>query len=318
LQSAPLHAVLTDTSRSPEAELDRCGRAELATAAYAARHGSQVYQSLKNLTEVIGTQYGDRVLYELIQNAHDAHTADDHGRILVRLVVKSPTEGCLYVANGGAGFRREDVDAIRNLAISGKEIGEGIGNKGLGFRSIEALTDDVQIYSQPGRTRAERFSGYCFRFANVDEIANLLIADDVAVPIAKQVATSIPRYLVPRPLFRHEQPDEVTALARAGYATVITLPLRHAEAVGLATEQVRLLADLEVPLLLFLARIEQVQLEIHLPNRRPIRRYLRRNQTPIAATPPRLQYVRSRRGRGSAISHHAPSARPRSGSGCSP
>ena len=39
----------------------------------------KVYESLRNLNEVIGTEYGDRVLYELIQNAHDAHRADDRG-----------------------------------------------------------------------------------------------------------------------------------------------------------------------------------------------------------------------------------------------
>ena len=72
----------------------------------------KVYESLRNLNEVVGTQYGDRVLYELIQNAHDAHRTDERGRIAVRLVVRSQSEGTLYVANGGSGFRRKDVDPI--------------------------------------------------------------------------------------------------------------------------------------------------------------------------------------------------------------
>ena len=50
---------------------------------------------------MIGTEYGDRVLYELIQNAHDAHRPDDEGRIAIRLVVRSKTDGTLYIANGG-------------------------------------------------------------------------------------------------------------------------------------------------------------------------------------------------------------------------
>jgi C4-dicarboxylate-specific signal transduction histidine kinase len=130
----------------PAAKLTDLVRRQLEHAVEGVRNGLKVYESLRNLNEVIGTQYSDRVLYELIQNAHDAHSAVDHGKIAVRLNVKSPESGVLYVANGGSGFTFENVEAIRNLAISSKEVGEGIGNKGLGFRSIEALTDDVRIY----------------------------------------------------------------------------------------------------------------------------------------------------------------------------
>ena len=122
------------------------------------RRNLKVYESLQNLNEVIGTEYGDRVLYELIQNAH-AHGSGDKGRIAIRLVIRSDDDGELYIANDGHGFRKEDVEAIKNLAISAKEIGEGIGNKGLGFRSIEALTNDVRIYSQQGKERSDRFEG---------------------------------------------------------------------------------------------------------------------------------------------------------------
>ena len=117
----------------PAEDLNRQVGAVLSHAVDAHRKELKVYKSLRNLNEVVGTEYGDRVLYELIQNAHDAHRADDQGRIAVRLVVRSETDGTLYVANGGSGFRRTDVDAIENLATTAKEIGEGIGNKGLGF-----------------------------------------------------------------------------------------------------------------------------------------------------------------------------------------
>ena len=113
-------------------------------------------------------------LYELIQNAHDAHRADDRGRIALQLVVRSETDATLYVANSGTGFRPEDVDAIKNLATTAKEIGESIGNKGLGFRSIEALTDDVRIFSRRDRDDSDRFDGYCFRFATENEIRDRL------------------------------------------------------------------------------------------------------------------------------------------------
>ena len=206
----------------------------------------RVYESLRNLNEVVGTQYGDRVLYELIQNAHDAHRTDDRGRIAVRLVVRSQSDGTLYVANGGSGFRRKDVDAIKNLATTAKKIGEGIGNKGLGFRSIEALTDDVRIFSRKGRSESARFDGYCFRFATVGEAEGLLREGGIDAAAARDVAGMVPRYLVPLPLT--EQADDVVSYARRGYASTIVLPLRTVEAVELARRQVQALADLDLSL----------------------------------------------------------------------
>ena len=123
----------------PAAKLADLVRVQLEHAVDGVRNGLSVYESLQNLNEVIGTQYSDRVLYELIQNAHDAHSADGQGKIAVRLHVKSPESGILYVANGGSGFTFPNVQAVRNIAISSKEVGEGIGNKGLGFRSIEVI-----------------------------------------------------------------------------------------------------------------------------------------------------------------------------------
>ena len=61
----------------PSEYLESQVRAVLEHAVQALRGGLKVYESLKNLNEVIGTEYGDRVLYELIQNAHDAHKAGD-------------------------------------------------------------------------------------------------------------------------------------------------------------------------------------------------------------------------------------------------
>ena len=248
-------------------------------AVIAHRDELRVYESLRNLNEVVGTEYGDRVLYELIQNAHDAHRTEDRGRIAVRLTIRSATDGTLCVANGGTGFRWKDVDAIMNLATTSKEIGESIGNKGLGFRSVEALTDDVRIYSRIGRGESGRFDGYCFRFATVDEIEALLRSDHVEVATTREVAQTIPRYLVPLPLA--EQPDEVVSYARLGYASVVVMPLRKAEAIELAKRQVQALADLEVPLLLFLDRIVDFRIEVQTPDDPVLRRRLSRRSIAI-------------------------------------
>ena len=268
---------------SPAEILEAQVRSVLDHAVDAQRRGLKVYESLRNLNEVIGTEYGDRVLYELIQNAHDAHRPDDEGRIAIRLVVRSETDGTLYIANGGSGFRPKDVEAIKNLATTAKEIGEGIGNKGLGFRSVEALTDDVRIFSRRGEKKTERFDGYCFRFAKVAEIKDILRTKGVDAATSKKVARTVPRYLVPRPL--HEQPEDVISYARRGYATVIVVPLRTSEAVELANSQVRALADLDVPLLLFLDRIAEFRIDIETPDRQPYRRRLHRHQTAMGDIP---------------------------------
>ena len=267
----------------PADELERQVRSLLDHAVDAHKRNLKVYQSLRNLDEVIGTEYGDRVLYELIQNAHDAHRSGDDGRIAIELVIHSESEGFLYVANGGKGFRWEDVEAIRNLATSAKEVGEGIGNKGLGFRSIEALTDDVHIYSRNGASRSDGFDGYCFRFAEVSEIEDILQSTGVDAPTSAAVAKTVPRYLVPRPLEQH--PNEIAAYARRGYATVIAAPLRTPEAVALASRQVDALADLDAPLLLFLDRIAEIRIDVERPDQRPYRRRLSRRQTVVGDVP---------------------------------
>lgn len=267
----------------PAEDLSRQVRNVLRNAVDAHQKELKVYESLRNLNEVVGTEYGDRVLYELIQNAHDAHGANERGRIAVRLVVRDRTDGTLYVANGGSGFRRKDLIAIKNLATTAKEIGEGIGNKGLGFRSIEALTDNVRIFSCRGRSKSARFDGYCFRFATVAEIEDLLQADGIDAATAREVAETVPRYLVPVPLA--EQPDDVVSFARRGYASAIVVPLRTAEAIALAQHQVQTLADLDVPLLLFLDRIAEFRIDMETPDGPGLRRRLSRHQTGLDEVP---------------------------------
>ena len=284
--TAAIDGAATDGERPrphPAERLLAQGRAVLNHAVAARRDGIRVYESLRNLNEVVGTEYGGRVLYELIQNAHDAHRADDRGRIAVRLAVRSDTDGTLYVANGGNGFRWKDVDAIQNLATTAKEVGEGIGNKGLGFRSIEALTDDVRIFSRRAGSTSTAFDGYCFRFAGVTEIEDQLRAQGVDGATARDVARTVPRYLVPRPLAG--QPAEIARYARLGYASVVVAPLHTADAVALAQRQVRALADLEVPLLLFLDRIAEFRIDMEAPDGEGHGRRLSRHQTPIGEVP---------------------------------
>lgn len=227
------------------------------------RRGIKVYESLKNLNEVIGTQYGDRVLFELVQNGHDAHptiAADGSGEIAIRLVISADDSGELLVANRGRAFTRSNLDAVINIGTSDKRIGEGIGNKGLGFRSVEALTNDVRIFSAAPGILSNRFDGYCFRFAVRDEIEADLIALGATTVEAHHVAGTVPRYLVPKRATGRS--DVIEALAAAGFATVVSLPLRSTAAIALAEAQVTALLDPAAPVLLFLDRLAALDVEI--------------------------------------------------------
>lgn len=255
-------------------------RNALSNALDAHRKELSTYESLKNLGEVIGTEYGDRVLFELIQNAHDAHEIGEDGAITIRFVKISDTEGYLYVANRGRGFKERDVNAIMNLATSGKEIGEGIGNKGLGFRSIEAITDDVRIYSRSQERATKSFDGFCFRFSQPGEIRDIVLSElldqEVREDEADRISQTIPRYLVPQPL--DEIPPEVERFASAGFATVVVAPLRSSSAVDLVRKQVDEIANLEHPLLLFLDRISEVRIDVEIDGKRTGSRRLTRRQ----------------------------------------
>ncbi|WP_413453914.1 sacsin N-terminal ATP-binding-like domain-containing protein [Erwinia persicina] len=255
----------------------------LGHAVQAYREELKVYQSLQNLNEVIGTEYGNRVIYELIQNAHDAHTSDERGRICVRLSLENMSQGTLYIANEGRGFSRQDIEAIKNLATSSKGIGEGIGNKGLGFRSIEALTQSVRIYSRSDTNGKEMFEGYCFRFADIDEIAQNIRALGVDDATSDEVAKTLPRYLVPVPL--EVQPDDVRAFARDGFSSVIVAPLENEAAVTLAKTQVKELTNRDVPLMLFLDRITEISIEILSPDNKSEKCTMQRQQKALGIIP---------------------------------
>jgi hypothetical protein len=243
------------------------------------RRKLKIYESLKSLNDVIGTQYGDRVLFELLQNAHDAHAADERGQIAIRLVIEGPARGTLLVANKGRAFTASNLEAIRNIGTSDKEIGEGIGNKGLGFRSVEALTDDVHVYSAGVGEPGTRFGGYCFRFATTEEIASRLLAIGATAAVAAKVASNVPRYLVPVTV--GFQSAEVQQLAEEGYATVVALPLMTDEAIELARRQVAAVLEAPAPVLLFLDRLSLLDAAVTEPGKEPTRTTLSRHVDPV-------------------------------------
>ncbi|PZG19835.1 sacsin N-terminal ATP-binding-like domain-containing protein [Nonomuraea aridisoli] len=217
----------------------------------------RIAEQLKAATWANARDYRGRSLLELLQNAHDAHAGDRHdGRVHIVLDETAGEYGTLYVANGGTPFTWERVMAICKFAMSEKTVGDGIGNKGVGFRSVLELTTAPEIFSaQPGESAETPLSGYRFRFATPDDLLDLLGDEQLA---AKATA-EMPPFQVPFPI--SDLPEECAALAVNGYVTVIRLPLKSQNALDDATRLWTELATADVPVLLFLNRLERLVLE---------------------------------------------------------
>ncbi|MFE7268413.1 sacsin N-terminal ATP-binding-like domain-containing protein [Streptomyces sp. NPDC057592] len=211
-------------------------------------------ESLKSVSEDTAQEYEGRTILELVQNGHDALSSAEPGRIAV-LAVSQESGGVLYVANEGAAFAEENFRAITELALSSKVAGEGIGNKGLGFRSVLQLTDWPEIYSKSSPSSPD-FDGYCFRFTRPEDVRTLV--DDPA--LATRVIEDISPLALPVPA---DVTDPVLKeLAEDGYATVVRLPLRDRHAWGLAVAQAESMVAGEAPLLLFLDRVAELLVEV--------------------------------------------------------
>ncbi|MDV6287968.1 hypothetical protein R2F25_08660 [Streptomyces sp. UP1A-1] len=211
-------------------------------------------ESLKSVSEDTAQEYEGRTILELVQNGHDALGDAAPGRIAV-LAVSGEAGGALYVANEGSMFAEGNFRAITELALSSKAAGEGIGNKGLGFRSVLQLTDWPEIYSKSSPA-SPVFDGYCFRFARPEDVRTLV--DDPA--LAARVIEDISPLALPVPA---DVTDSVLKeLAEGGYSTVVRLPLRDRHAWGLAVAQAQDMVEGEAPLLLFLDRVTELLVEV--------------------------------------------------------
>lgn len=121
------------------------------------RSAMAAYRENPNLIEEHANQedqlrvggYGDRIVRELVQNGADAMVGtsegqEGSGRIEV---VLDEDPGVLYVANAGRPFSRDGLRSITHAHLSGKR-GDEIGRFGLGFKSVLAVTDRPQVFSE--------------------------------------------------------------------------------------------------------------------------------------------------------------------------
>ena len=102
---------------------------------------SRVEQDANNELRISEGGYGDRQLFELVQNAIDAARSGG-GRLAVHL---TPT--ALYVANDGEPFTSDGVRALMASDLSRKD-DDRIGRFGIGFKSVLAVTSKPKVLSR--------------------------------------------------------------------------------------------------------------------------------------------------------------------------
>lgn len=205
-------------------------------------------RSLANAEARVTGDYKGRYLFELLQNANDAITANREntvwakaGRSRVRIEL---TSSALIVANDGAPFKERDVASIWRWGESSKDPNKSIGHKGIGFKSVLEITESPQIFSQVVQFHFDRNTCYAAVRAIVGDI------DDLKLPIT--------RFVFPYSIDSLPDHDRILVsklLHKEGFATVIRLPLR----VDRKEIIERIQSDINPSLLLFLAGIDQIE-----------------------------------------------------------
>lgn len=250
---------LTD---SPKHFIEAKTRGEI-EAYISGRGKTRIHAGARNLSLNVSDDYGNRFLVELIQNAHDAHESGRHdGEISVVLDPNEGEHGCLYVANRGNGFSKDNLDAITNIALSSKSVNESIGNKGLGFRSVLQICHWPEIYSAIGGGEHGKFDGYCFRFAgeeDIDRAVAAILGSEFQPEMAKEILGKMPCWYLP--VYAEERPGLVSKFAQDGFATVVRMPLESEDACNIVVSQIDELLALETPLHLFLDRVSRIRIE---------------------------------------------------------
>ena len=240
---------------------------------------SRVYESLRSLSEEISHDYGGRFLVELIQNGYDAHPPETKDGVITIHVRTSEGEfGTLYVANGGNGFTRSNVEALCDVALSDKPVGETIGNKGLGFRSVLSISSEPEIYSKLGRTAHSNFDGFCFRFATSEDF-KAMISEPHHCELANR---DLPPFHIPVTIDTPSTKSFVQNLAQSGFSTVVRLPLLSEFALNVVLEAIEDLRQPKAPLLAFLKRLTKLTVEVE--DKPSLSFSLSRSSTPVPSS----------------------------------
>ena len=105
-----------------------------------------ILPSIASAEEFLKESYEGRYFFELIQNARDANKAlNKQGIILIQL-----KEHNLNISNTGAPFSATGVASICRIGQSDKASQDFIGHKGIGFKSVQEITERPIIITEFG------------------------------------------------------------------------------------------------------------------------------------------------------------------------
>lgn len=151
---------------------------------------------IAGLERYIAESYSSRAFIELLQNS------DDAGANRVKFV---RGDGWVICANSGREFNLDDFRSLCRSASSSKDRGRGIGYRGIGFKSVVGIANEVHLISESLRVTFSRF------------LTGQLVGGGNA---------SVPLIRIPHPLSLDRDSDlmrESDLLISQGYTTVFIL-----------------------------------------------------------------------------------------------
>lgn len=114
------------------------------------------HREIAHAAALIGQDYHDRFLIELIQNANDQAVLANLQNSTIVIV---RTRRLLAVSNGGQAVTRRNLERLSSLADSDKT-GLLVGNKGVGFKAVYQLTDMPEVFSAAEGTPGNVFENF--------------------------------------------------------------------------------------------------------------------------------------------------------------
>lgn len=164
---------------------------------------------IKALAERLYTERTQHFFLELLQNADDNRYSSD---VEPTIEFEYQGEDTLIIRNNELGFSAEDVYSITTAALSTKYLVDDsayIGEKGIGFKSVFAVADEVEIHS----------NGYHFALKNGEYIIPYWIEE----PYDQLSNTEIVLHLKPGRQMRQMIADNLRELSRQTLGMILFL-----------------------------------------------------------------------------------------------
>jgi hypothetical protein len=161
---------------------------------------ARALRGMNESEKILQQAYEGRFLFELIQNVRDANKeAKMFGSVFIAL-----NDLELTIANTGAPFSEKGIESVTTIGNSPKDSKDFIGFKGIGFKSVQEISDNPYIVTESGSIHFDRSLSYRYlkkRISNIKEI---------------------PLFFIP-----HYKPDHLSVAEREQrIVTKIVLPLK--------------------------------------------------------------------------------------------